>query len=185
MSWWYRWVRLIVFGTLKLYFRKIRVEGLEHIPSTGPVLFAVNHQNAFLDALLVATNNPRELHFLARADVFKSRLARKFFASLNMMPIYRWRDGRAGLKANHQIFARSHELLDQRHALLMFPEANHHQQRLLLPLSKGFTRITSGIRDSQLMVVPVGLNYSHHRRFGGSVSIYLARPLQQDLTQML
>ena len=53
MSWWYRGVRLIVRGTLKLYFRKIKVEGLKHIPTTGPVLFTVNHQNAFLDALLL------------------------------------------------------------------------------------------------------------------------------------
>ena len=177
MNGWYKLVRQIVSWVLQRYFRKIQVEGLEHIPNSGPVLFTVNHQNAFLDALLVATSSPRELHFLARADVFKSSWARGFFESLNMMPIYRWRDGRAGLEANHQIFAKSHHLLDKQQALLMFPEANHHQKRLLLPLSKGFTRISSGISESGLQIIPVGLNYTHHRNLGGSVSIYYGAPI--------
>jgi len=176
MSLWYQLVRLYVGLGVKLYFRKVQVVGASNVPAKGPVMFTVNHQNAFLDALLVATSNQRHTHFLARADVFKFKLIRRFFASLNMMPVYRMRDGRRSLTNNHQIFEKCFEILKEEHALMLFPEANHHQKRLLLPLSKGFTRIALGM-DSAIHIVPVGINYTHHRFFGGSVSIHYGKPL--------
>ncbi|MDH3709443.1 MAG: lysophospholipid acyltransferase family protein [Cyclobacteriaceae bacterium] len=175
MNLWYRTVRLMVTWVLKAYFRDIIVQGEENVPATGAVMFTVNHQNAFLDALLIATTNKRFTHFLVRADVFKSAVARKFFSSLNMMPVYRWRDGRHGLFNNQEIFRKCSDILTNRHALMVFPEANHHQQRRLLPLSKGFTRITSGVYD--VVIVPVGLNYSHHRLLGGSVTVCYGKPI--------
>jgi len=65
---------------------------------------------------------------------------------------------------------------------MLFPEADHHQKRLLLPLSKGFTRIALGA-DSAINIVPVGINYTHHRLFGGSVSIYYGRPISSVMYQ--
>jgi 1-acyl-sn-glycerol-3-phosphate acyltransferase len=154
----------------------VQVAGVENIPADGPVLFTVNHQNAFLDALLVATSNKRHTHFLARADVFRFSTVRKFFNSMNMMPIYRLRDGRDRLSNNHEVFQKCFNILHENHALMLFPEANHHQRRLLLPLSKGFTRIALGM-DKPIIIIPVGLNYTHHRRFGASVSINYGKPL--------
>ena len=176
MSLWYQLVRLYVALGVKLYFRKVQVVGATNVPAKGPVMFTVNHQNAFLDALLVATSNQRHTHFLVRADVFKFKLVRRFFASLNMMPVYRIRDGRGSLTNNHQIFEKCFQILNEEHALMLFPEANHHQKRLLLPLSKGFTRIALGT-ESAVQIVPVGINYTHHRVFGGSVSIHYGKPL--------
>lgn len=176
MSPWYALVRKYVALGLKLYFRDIRMPGAENIPASGPVIFTVNHQNAFLDALLVATSNQRHTHFLVRADVFRFRLIRMFFSSLNMMPIYRIRDGRHSLINNHEIFEQCIAVLGQGQALMLFPEADHHQKRLLLPLSKGFTRIALGM-DHPVQIVPVGLNYTHHRSFGGSVSLNYGKPI--------
>ena len=176
MSFWYLFIRNYVRVGIWLYFRKVNIMGAEEIPADGPVLFTVNHQNAFLDALLVATTNKRHTHFLARADVFKFKAVRRFFSSLNMMPIYRIRDGRASLHQNHEIFEKCYTILRQRHALMVFPEANHHQQRFLMPLSKGFTRIALGVGE-EIKIIPVGLNYSHHRRFGGSVTIQYGKAI--------
>ena len=179
MNLWYALVRSYVRLGLKLYFREIKVVGKKNIPSTGPVMFTVNHQNAFLDALLVATSNHRHTHFLVRADVFNIPLIPKFFATLNMMPVYRIRDGRHSLLNNHQIFERCFEVLSNQHAIMLFPEANHHQKRLLLPLSKGFTRIALGMKEP-ISIVPVGINYTHHRVYGASVSLYYGTPLSTN-----
>jgi len=176
MSLWYTLVRQYVSVGIKLFFKEIRVTGTENIPMEGPIMFTVNHQNSFLDALLIATSNNRHTHFLVRADVFKFSIARWFFKSLNMMPIYRMRDGRGSLSNNNQIFRKCFNILGHNHALMLFPEANHHQKRLLLPLSKGFTRIALGA-DNTIKIVPVGINYTHHRLFGGSVSIYYGKPI--------
>ena len=94
MNYWYAGVRRFVSWGLQNYFGKIEVHGESQVPASGAVLFTVNHQNAFLDALLIATTNKRYTHFLVRADVFKFSWARRFFRTLNMLPIYRWRDGR-------------------------------------------------------------------------------------------
>lgn len=176
MSLWYTLVRQYVSIGISIYFKEIRVTGTEKIPLEGPIMFTVNHQNSFLDALLIATSNNRHTHFLVRADAFKFRIVRWFFNSINMMPIYRLRDGRRSLSINDQIFQKCFTILANNHALMLFPEADHHQKRLLLPLSKGFTRIALG-SDNTIMIVPVGINYTHHRFFGGSVSIYYGKPI--------
>lgn len=176
MSLWYTLVRQYVSIGISIYFKEIRVTGTENIPLEGPIMFTVNHQNSFLDALLIATSNNRHTHFLVRADAFKFKIVRWFFNSLNMMPIYRMRDGRGSLSNNDQIFQKCFRILANNHALMLFPEADHHQKRLLLPLSKGFTRIALGA-DSAIKIVPVGINYTHHRLFGGSVSIYYGKPI--------
>jgi len=182
MSPWYILVRHYVSFGIKLYFKTHWVFGTENIPVEGPVMFAVNHQNSFLDALLIATSNKRHTHFLVRADVFKFKIVRWFFGTLNMMPIYRIRDGRRNLSNNQQIFRNCFKILGKDNALMLFPEADHHQKRLLLPLSKGFTRIALGA-DSAINIVPVGINYTHHRLFGGSVSIYYGRPISTVIYQ--
>jgi len=142
-------------------------------------MFTINHQNSFLDALLVATSNSRHTHFLVRADAFRFEIARRLFGSLNMMPIYRMRDGLQNLSNNELIFRKCFKILAQDHALMLFPEANHHQQRQLMPLSKGFARIALGI-DKTILIIPVGINYTHHRLFGASVSIYYGKPISTE-----
>ncbi len=156
------WVRLAI----KLFYRRIEIQGVENLPEEGPVLLAPNHQNAFMDALIPATLCPRVIHFLVRADVFKSSLARKFFGSIHMMPVYRQRDGIQNLAKNEETFQKCYEILRTGRVLLLFPEATHAGVRKLRPLSKGFTRILFGAleghEDLDIKVVPLGLNYSSY-----------------------
>ncbi|MBL0190325.1 MAG: 1-acyl-sn-glycerol-3-phosphate acyltransferase [Saprospiraceae bacterium] len=83
---------------LFVFFRKIYLVGKENIPQTGPVILASNHPNAFTEACIYAVIQPRPVHFLTRADVFKNPLANKILRSLNMLPIYRFRDGYSSLQ---------------------------------------------------------------------------------------
>ena len=39
----------------RLYFGKVEVRGIERIPKEHPVIYSVNHQNAFMDALIVGS----------------------------------------------------------------------------------------------------------------------------------
>jgi 1-acyl-sn-glycerol-3-phosphate acyltransferase len=54
---------------LYFFYRKWQVQGKENIP-LGPVIFVANHQNAFLDAVLVSCSTQRNPWFLTRASVF-------------------------------------------------------------------------------------------------------------------
>ncbi|MCH2213875.1 MAG: lysophospholipid acyltransferase family protein [Flavobacteriales bacterium] len=171
------WVRLAI----RLFYRNVEIQGEENLPMEGPVLLAPNHQNAFMDALLPATLCPRIIHFLVRADVFKSSLARKFFESIHMMPVYRQRDGIQNLAKNEETFEKCYEILRSGQTLLLFPEATHEGVRKLRPLSKGFSRILFGAleghEDLDIQVVPYGLNYSNYSDSQSTVLISYGKPI--------
>ncbi len=166
---------------LHLFFKKLKVVGSSNIPDKDPVIFVANHQNAFLDALLVVTQNRRKTHFVARADVFKRPFLKKLLALIHMMPIYRIRDGRHSLFLNDEIFENCKAILLKQESFMIFPEGNHGFERRLRPLSKGFTRIALGAldvnRNLNLKVVPVGINYTNHQKYRGSVSLYFGEPI--------
>ncbi|QSE98227.1 lysophospholipid acyltransferase family protein [Fulvivirga lutea] len=166
---------------LNTFFKKLKVFNQENIPDSGPILFVANHQNALIDALLIVTHNRRKTYFLTRADAFKSNLAKPFLKSLKMLPVYRMRDGIATVNQNNEIFERCYDLLNNGDCLGIFPEGNHDLRRRLRPLSKGFTRVALGTVErfqTQLHIVPVGINYSDHQKFRGSVSVYFGKPIR-------
>lgn len=147
------------------YFRDFRVIGKENIPNDGAILFSPNHQNAFLDPLLVGTSCGKSVHSLTRSDVFGGPF-QWVLDAMQMLPIYRIRDGYQKLKKNEAVFERCHKLFQQKKNLMMFSEGKHHDQYYLQPLSKGSSRlaITAQLQcpDFPIYIQPVGLNYGHH-----------------------
>ena len=97
----------------------------------------VNHPNGLIDPLIVAVNNPRIQHFLVRASAFKKPLIKRFLESLNLMPIFRIRDGVKQLGKNTEVFEKCFDLLNQQKALMIFPEGSHNHKRNVRKLSKG------------------------------------------------
>lgn len=150
---------------LRLYFNKIEINGKENIPSENTaVIYAPNHQGAFLDALIIAGFAKRPIFSLARASVFVKPYL-WFLEALNMMPVYRIRDGFAKLSKNEAIFEACKKILHKRKALLIFPEAAHHREHYLHPLSKGLVRIALDSQkdfQEEIKVLPVGINYYRH-----------------------
>jgi len=144
---WYLFVKLYVRLGFAFYFKKIMISGLENIPKDKAILFVANHQNALIDPILIASIMPRELNFLTRADVFNKPLIKALLSTVNMMPIYRIKDGRTGLSKNEEVFEKCHKILNNNGTILIFPEGNHNIQRRLRILSKGFINISG--RKSQ------------------------------------
>lgn len=167
---WYQFFRYgIIRPALTFFYSDIKVIGREHIPENKPVMFIGNHQNSFLDALHIVNNTSHFVHFLTRAEAFGNPLLDRFFYSLNMLPVYRARDGFGTIKRNEQIFEECYERLARNDALLVFAEASHVMQRRIRPLSKGFTRIVFGVEEKynwelDLQIVPVGISYGKHRK---------------------
>ena len=178
---WYQSVKLFLKISLNFYAKEIKVSGKEHIPRKGAVLFAVNHPNALLDPLFVTTFNPRVNHFLVRADVFKKPLIRKLLSTLNLMPIYRIRDGRKQLSNNDEVFSRCFNILNRKQTLIIFPQGGHCRDRTIQPLSKGFTRIVFGALEQNneldIAVVPVGITYQNSSTYPCKVAVNYGKPI--------
>lgn len=166
---------------LHLYYGKIRVSGLEHVPKNKAVLFLPNHQSALLDVLLIAVDCNRKPYFLTRSDVFKGSFLKKVFNFFQMIPIYRMRDGRESLLHNQAVFDTCADLLVQKKSILLFPEANHNLKRRVRPLSKGFTRILFNTLEvapeTDIQIVPVGINYRNSLHFPDKVALFFGKPI--------
>jgi len=178
---WYYLFKIYISTGLFFFFKKISAHNEENIPKKGAVLLVSNHKNALLDPLLIATTMKRSTHFLTRASAFKLKPVYWFLSTLNMIPIYRMRDGKKTLAKNEAIFNKCYDILIKKKCLLIFPEGTHNIKRWVNPLSKGFTRITFGALehypDLELHVVPIGLNYTNATDFAESVSIYYGKPI--------
>lgn len=178
---WYYSFRLFIRAALFFYTKRIKVTGKENIPKKGAILFTVNHPNALIDPLLVATSNRRVHHFLVRAASFKNPTIKKLLATLNLMPIYRIRDGVKELAKNQEIFNQCFSILKKGDALMIFPEGSHNIKRTVRPISKGFTRILFGAMDKhpdlKITVIPVGITYQNPSVYPTSVSVKYGDPI--------
>jgi 1-acyl-sn-glycerol-3-phosphate acyltransferase len=145
-------------------------------------MFLANHQNALLDALLIATHCNRKPYFLTRSDVFNAPVLKWFFEFLQMIPVYRIRDGKDSLKGNKATFERCSNLLQEGEAILLFPEGNHSLKRRVRPLSKGFTRILFLALESNpsldIGVIPIGVNYAKAAKFPDKTAIFYGREIR-------
>ena len=56
---------------LRIYFQRIEVTGVEHVPLDTPVIFVLNHPNALVDPVFLLCLAPRDVSFLAKAPLFR------------------------------------------------------------------------------------------------------------------
>lgn len=138
-----------------------------------------------MDPVLIAVNLTKPTYYLVRADVFKKPLVAKIFDSINMMPVYRERDGVDTKEANVAVFERCYDILKKNRPIIIFPEGNHGRLKTLRPLKKGFARIASGAEEKygseiDVQIVPVGLNYSDHYNMGADLLVNFGKPIDVD-----
>lgn len=175
-------VRTYIRVGLFFYFKEIKTIDAHKIPINKPVLMLPNHQNALLDALLIGTQTKRRAYFLTRAGAFNKPIVASILKSLNMIPVYRIRDGWKTVSKNNSVFKTCSELLLQNKCVVIFPEGSHNINRTVRNLSKGFTRIVFDTIDTNkecdLQLVPIGFNYIKPEDAIDSVAIYIGKPLQ-------
>jgi 1-acyl-sn-glycerol-3-phosphate acyltransferase len=90
------------------------VRGRERVPRTGTLLVASNHVS-YADPLMVGSATRREMHYLAKQELFRVPLLGPAISSVNAIPIRR---GMADLTG----MTRAMEVLKRGEALLVFPE---------------------------------------------------------------
>lgn len=163
---------------LRFYFKQWQIQKQTTIPD-GPVIFVANHQNAFLDAVLIICSSHRNPWALARANVFKKKWAHALLTFIQMMPVYRFRDGFDTLRKNEVIMDQCAALLKTGSSILIFGEGNHNEHYNLRPLQKGFARITQAALQHlpAVKIVPVGLHYENHTAFRSRVLVSFGKPI--------
>ncbi len=123
-----------------------RVFGLRHVPRTGPVLLAANHQS-FLDPMLLTYALPRECHYIARDTLFRNKYFGRLIRSVNAFPIKRGTADLAGVK---QALRR----LKSGALVLTFPEGTRSTDGRVHPFHPGIFPL---VRKAGAVVVPAAV----------------------------
>jgi 1-acyl-sn-glycerol-3-phosphate acyltransferase len=147
------------------------VEGLENLPTTGPVIVASNHRS-FADSMVIPIVTPRQVVFLAKEDYFtgtgvKGALQRAWFEGMGMVPVDR-DDTKAAL-ASLDIAL---DVLRQGKAFGIYPEGTRSRDGRLY---RGRTGVAHLALTSGAPVVPVGLTGTEHLQPVGSTLPRLAK----------
>ena len=167
--------------SVKNSYRKILHVGKENIPQDGAIIFAPNHTNTLMDALVVLCYDYTPKVFVARADIFKNPVLAKIFHFLKIMPIMRQRDGFQAVKKNQEIINKSVDVLKDKIPFCIFPEGTHQAKYSSLPLSKGIFRIAFQAHelmpDVPLYIVPIGVRYGDFFRFRSTLRMEFGKPI--------
>ncbi len=162
---------------LKFFYKKWQVQFLAPVPE-GAVIFVANHQNAFLDAVLVSCSTHRHPWFVARASVFKKSWSNFILRQLKMLPVYRFRDGFDTLRKNEEAFQQYTTLLQRGESILIFGEGNHDERWSLRPFQKGFARMAFAAAEKcAVQVVPLGIQFDSHAYAGSRVLVSFGKAI--------
>ena len=178
---WYDVLRYYVDFGLKLSYRHIKYIGKERIPQDGAIIYAPNHTNALMDALVILALDHKAKVFVARADIFRKPILAKIFRWLKIMPIMRMRDGADEVRKNNETIEKAVDVLRDKVPFCIFPEGQHQTKFSAQPLAKGIFRIAFQAQelmpDMPLYIVPVGLRYGNFFRFRSTVRVQIGEPI--------
>ncbi len=181
---WYSILRHYVDFSLFNAYRKIEYYNLDKIPTDGAIIYAPNHTNALMDALVVLSMDKKPKVFVARADIFKNPKIAKILTFLKIMPIRRIRDGLEEVKKNDETIEKAVEVLSDDIPFCILPEGTHRAQHSLLPLLKGIFRIAlvaqEHITEKPVYIVPLGLEYGNFFRFRSTVLAQVGDPINMS-----
>ncbi len=117
-TWLYRFAYSFIPPLWRMLFR-VKITGAEHIPAIGPVLLVSNHRSN-LDPVFVGSCIPRQVHFMAKAELWKFKPLGKVIDILGTFPVNRGEADRTAVK-------RALDMLAAGAVVGMFPEG--HRQR--------------------------------------------------------
>jgi hypothetical protein len=169
-------LKILIQAGLWLFCNKIHLKNKQLFTTKGPLLIIANHPNSFLDALIIGSYYHRRVYFLARGDAFKKPIHRFILESLNMIPVYRLREGKAYLHLNAYAFNKSIDLLSKGYAVLVFIEGICINSNELQPFKKGTARILEGIQklNIQPKIHLAGIAYNQFTGIGKIINLVVS-----------
>ena len=124
----YAILKPLAFAIMRLLFG-LEGRGGNRLPATGPVLLVANH-SSYLDPPLVGGVAPRQLSFMAKAELFRVPLLGALISRLNARPVRREGADAGALRTALRI-------LHEGGVLLMFPEGTRGPEGVLRPAKPG------------------------------------------------
>ena len=126
---------------------RYRVMGRENIPGQGSLLVVANHLN-LADPPLLGVSISRKTIFMAKEELFRSRLLSYFIGGFGAFPVRRRQTDRQALRQAKRVLAEGL-------ALVMFPEGARSHNAQLRPAFSGSALVAL---RSDAPILPVGIS---------------------------
>lgn len=150
-----------------LFVFRIKVVGTENIPEKGGAIVAMNHRSNW-DVPIVSVGIKRKLRFMAKAEMFKSKIGNWLFTSLGAFPVQR---GKGDIGAIKAALGR----LKDEHIIAMFPEGTRSKKGERITPKPGVVMIAM---KAKVPVIPVHITGKY--KWMGKITITFGKPVYYD-----
>jgi len=163
-----RILRRLLLTLFKL-FAGFRIEGLTHVPATGPFILISNHLHNF-DPLMTQTSMTRNCHFFTKQEAFRVPVFRAIARWSGGFPVDRGKPDRWAIR-------RAEAALEQGIAVGIYPEGT---RSTTLGLQKGFAGAGLLALRSGVPIIPSTITGSERLPFNGKKGKLRAGMKQPD-----
>ena len=159
----------IIKSYIKILYNP-KVYGKENIPKEGSVVLVGNHKSN-IDPLLVCTENKRVVHFLAKKELYKNILLKKFMENVSTIQIDRDKNDTNAIKE-------AIKTLKKGEILGIFPEGkrNTSKTEILLPLKQGTVSLAKKTKSALIPFAIVG----NYKIFRSNVKLIFGEKIDMD-----
>ncbi len=181
----------LVHLTARVFFRRIQVAGIEHLPQDEGALLVAWHPNGIVDPMLILARCPGTVVFGARHGLFRWPLLGVIMRSLGTVPIFRPKDFAHGnqedlREQNQQALDALAQAVAKGSYSALFPEGVSHDSPHPLTLKTGAARLYYRARALSPpsapppKIIPVGLHYDRKRVYRSRAMVAFHAPIELD-----
>jgi len=123
----YSFITACVRAYMKIFW-KLKIINSERLIEVSDCIIAANHISAF-DPPFIGSIIPTEIHYLAKAELFKNKLAGAFLLYVNCIPIKRGRIDKSAITMVKLILRKGH-------SILIFPEGTRKSSKVKAGIGK-------------------------------------------------
>lgn len=160
----YKILRPLLKGFTIIFLRP-KFIGLENIPKEGRIILAGNHTH-ILDCLLLISSTKRNVHFLAKDELWKGP-KKIIFANMGLIPVNR-------RSKSHKSLELAIECLNKELVVGIFPEGTTEKEKKLLPFKVGAVKMASSANS---MIVPFVIK-GKYKLFSKDLTIKYLEPMK-------
>ena len=129
------WVVKTILTPFLRFLYRVRVEGAEQVPDSGPVILASNHLS-FSDSIFLPLILRRRVTFVAKAEYFEDPKTAWFFRAVGQIPIKR-----GGGPASQRALESAQEVLEGGGVFGIYPEGTRSPDGRLYKGHTGVARL--------------------------------------------
>lgn len=159
----YKVLRPVITLLFKLLFRP-KIIGIENIKKEGKVILAGNHTNN-LDCALLISSTKRNIHFLAKVELFKG-IKKILFANMGLIPVNRKSKDSNCLKI-------AYNYLNNNKVIGIFPEGTFGKGKIL-PFKIGAVKMAY---ETNSEIVPFAIT-GKYKLFSKDLKIVFGKPIK-------